>query len=176
MMITTTTMTITTTNLKAPLRRGPLGRQARTTYNIRMKKFVLFPLAGLLLGACACAPEQQLVGADRDAHGCIGSAGYTWSEAQGSCVRLWEEGIALFPADGTDKNLAVYVILSKDGAQAELFVPVKTRPPLLTRAFTPDGPYWTDSQHTWLLKRLPSGWECWQGERLLYTAPNPQDD
>jgi len=38
------------------------------------------------------APEQeQLVGADRDEHGCIGSAGYTWCESKQKCLRIWEE-------------------------------------------------------------------------------------
>ncbi|VVC00281.1 Uncharacterised protein [uncultured archaeon] len=41
-------------------------------------------------------PEQQgqtgaLVGNDRDAHGCIGSAGYSWCEAKQKCIRAWEE-------------------------------------------------------------------------------------
>ena len=30
-------------------------------------------------------------GGDRDAHGCIPSAGYTWCEASGRCTRAWEE-------------------------------------------------------------------------------------
>lgn len=35
--------------------------------------------------------KQSSVGNDRDKHGCISSAGYTWSQAQNKCVRLWEE-------------------------------------------------------------------------------------
>ena len=33
----------------------------------------------------------QTVGADQDAHGCIGSAGYTWCEPKNKCLRVWEE-------------------------------------------------------------------------------------
>ena len=38
-------------------------------------------------------PEQKtpLLGGDRDAHGCIGSAGYSWCEAKQKCLRVWEE-------------------------------------------------------------------------------------
>lgn len=36
-------------------------------------------------------PNQQLVGSDRDTHGCIGSAGYSWCEAKQKCLRVWEE-------------------------------------------------------------------------------------
>ncbi len=32
-----------------------------------------------------------LVGADRDAHGCIGSAGYSWCDLKNKCLRTWEE-------------------------------------------------------------------------------------
>jgi len=35
--------------------------------------------------------QTQLVGGDRDSHGCIGSAGYTWCEAKQKCLRPWEE-------------------------------------------------------------------------------------
>ena len=32
----------------------------------------------------------QSVGADRDEHGCIGSAGYTWCARTNQCERPWE--------------------------------------------------------------------------------------
>jgi len=35
--------------------------------------------------------KPQVVGGDKDAHGCIGSAGYTWCEAKQKCLRSWEE-------------------------------------------------------------------------------------
>jgi hypothetical protein len=38
----------------------------------------------------ATNPLPSVVGADRDAHGCIGSAGYTWCAQQSACVRPWE--------------------------------------------------------------------------------------
>jgi len=34
--------------------------------------------------------KEVLVGNDRDAHGCIGSAGYSYCEAKASCIRVWE--------------------------------------------------------------------------------------
>lgn len=34
---------------------------------------------------------QPLLGNDRDARGCIGSAGYSWCEAKQKCLRSWEE-------------------------------------------------------------------------------------
>lgn len=34
---------------------------------------------------------QNIVGGDKDEHGCIGSAGYSWCEAKQKCLRIWEE-------------------------------------------------------------------------------------
>lgn len=34
--------------------------------------------------------EDILIGGDRDEHGCLGSAGYSWSENVGACIRGWE--------------------------------------------------------------------------------------
>lgn len=35
--------------------------------------------------------NRQLIGGDRDEHGCIGSAGYIWCKAKQKCLRQWEE-------------------------------------------------------------------------------------
>lgn len=32
-----------------------------------------------------------MVGGDRDEHGCIGSAGYSWCQTKSKCLRVWEE-------------------------------------------------------------------------------------
>ncbi len=34
---------------------------------------------------------KPMVGNDRDSHGCIGSAGYSWCQAKQKCLRTWEE-------------------------------------------------------------------------------------
>lgn len=40
------------------------------------------------------SPTGALVGNDKDEHGCIGSAGYTWCEVKNKCLRVWEEPCA----------------------------------------------------------------------------------
>lgn len=46
--------------------------------------------------------NSVIVGGDRDAHGCIGSAGYSWCEANSKCLRVWEEKCGLgSPRDAT---------------------------------------------------------------------------
>jgi len=64
------------------------------------RHFCILLISLFLLTACAqvktVMPQQQptnppLVGGDRDAHGCIGSAGYMWCEPKQKCLRIWEE-------------------------------------------------------------------------------------
>ncbi|EKT4073708.1 hypothetical protein D7Y42_11855 [Stenotrophomonas maltophilia] len=63
-----------------------------------MKSLLVIP-ALLVLVACASpdkapthaqATATPVVGGDRDAHGCIGSAGYQWCEHSQRCERPWE--------------------------------------------------------------------------------------
>jgi len=44
-----------------------------------------------LICSCAPKPEKHIVGNDKDIHGCIASAGYTWCAKKGKCIRPWEE-------------------------------------------------------------------------------------
>ena len=34
---------------------------------------------------------STLIGGDKDIHGCLGSAGYSWCEIKNKCLRVWEE-------------------------------------------------------------------------------------
>ncbi len=76
----------------------------------------------------ALIPKAQaapLVGADSDVHGCKASAGYTWSQAQEKCLRLFEAGIRLHaPVSGAAMaTQAAYVIFDAERRRAELFLP-----------------------------------------------------
>lgn len=33
----------------------------------------------------------RLIGGDKDSHGCLIAAGYSWCEAKQKCLRTWEE-------------------------------------------------------------------------------------
>ena len=50
--------------------------------------------------------NTQIVGGDRDAHGCIGSAGYSWCEVKNKCLRIWEEKCEVAPAPVEDKKIS----------------------------------------------------------------------
>ncbi len=65
--------------------------------------FVL-PVAALDLsgqGVNVTAAETPLVGGDKDEHGCIGSAGYTWCEPKQKCLREFEEPCSGTPVETT---------------------------------------------------------------------------
>jgi hypothetical protein len=66
------------------------------------------------------------VGGDKDAHGCIGSAGYTWSEMKGECIRLFEAGIRLNPKDDAlDQTQSAFVVFKSATVykSGELYLP-----------------------------------------------------
>ena len=66
-------------------------------------------------GACQSS-MKGLVGADRDDHGCIASAGYTWSYALHDCIRVWEQGHILSYGGQT-----AGLVFSADSVYAEVF-------------------------------------------------------
>lgn len=55
---------------------------------------------------------EKMVGNDKDEHGCIGSAGYIWSEEKQTCVRPWED----------DEINKIFLDLSKD-SQIDFSIP-----------------------------------------------------
>jgi hypothetical protein len=98
---------------------------------------------GLLLFMTACQNSSvknehqdslaaQIVGADKDTHGCIGSAGYTWSVVKDSCIRPFESGTRFISYDaGTgveDSTNAAFVVLSNDQLKAEAFFGATDKP------------------------------------------------
>ncbi|HID45327.1 MAG TPA: amidohydrolase, partial [Chromatiaceae bacterium] len=48
------------------------------------------PIVGIVYKGKLKLNKGKQIGGDRDAHGCIGSAGYSWCEKTGSCERPWE--------------------------------------------------------------------------------------
>ncbi|MBE4948312.1 hypothetical protein [Chryseobacterium culicis] len=86
-----------------------------------MKKTIF--LSAMFLGSLVFAQQTHVVGGDRDAHGCIGSAGYTYSQIKKDCVRTFEQKIKLTEVSpkGSSTSMAA-VIFSKDMKKAEVFV------------------------------------------------------
>jgi len=88
---------------------------------IDMKKTIL--LSTMFLGSLAFAQKTPVVGGDRDAHGCIGSAGYTYSQIKKDCVRTFEQKIKLTEVAPKESYTSIAaVIFSKDMKKAEVFM------------------------------------------------------
>ena len=61
---------------------------------------------------------ESIVGNDKDAHGCKGSAGYCWSELKQKCIRPFELPLKLLNKEKTSET---GVIFSEDSTKAEVF-------------------------------------------------------
>jgi starvation-inducible outer membrane lipoprotein len=66
------------------------GMTARTRIIVMALVLLMSVLPGCVQTPKDREPAPSLVGADRDEHGCIGSAGYSWCSREASCVRPWE--------------------------------------------------------------------------------------
>lgn len=116
-----------------------------------MKKTFTLSIAALAFTACNNSTPQQadnaaeepttpqqetMVGGDRDEHGCIGSAGYTWSALRGECIQVFEVGTRLNPVDVEQEEAVISAfIVSKEGdnSQVELFITGEDQNPILKK-------------------------------------------
>lgn len=142
-----------------------------------MKKPIFF--VALLLAACQAPPADKpeaatpttnspvpVIGADRDEHGCIRSAGYRWSIVKNECVRIFEVGIRLLPQDTSlERSSSAFVVFSADKTQAELFLPRQEFSIMMERKGK-------EGAHSWEfgdLKLFPwKGYVLKEGEKTLY--------
>lgn len=58
-------------------------------YTYKNHKFNSF--IGNNLTTTTVSTTSNIVGNDKDVHGCIGSAGYSWCQIKNKCLRVWEE-------------------------------------------------------------------------------------
>jgi hypothetical protein len=77
-----------------------------TTVLLLAAALLALPVSGVVISGQGVditvteTPAAPVVGGDKDAHGCIGSAGYSWCEAKQKCLREWEEPCAAAPTPG----------------------------------------------------------------------------
>lgn len=79
--------------------------------------------------------EVELIGADVDVHGCKTSAGYTWSQLRGTCIRVFEEATALLPVvvEESEAVYAAFILYSENKETIELFLPTEKESILLQK-------------------------------------------
>lgn len=105
--------------------------------------------AGLTAGLMAISVQtpSAATGTDRSEQGCIGSAGYTWSQLRQDCVRLFEVGVPLYNAQDPGATSVAYVISGGSAEPLELFLPDQEEGMLM---FYRDGA-WRDDEHRYTL-------------------------
>lgn len=97
-----------------------------------MKKMTL--CGGLLfLLACGNTPKESptsmndnsIVGGQTDAHGCLASAGESWSELRQTCLQIFEAGVRLNPVDVKENEavISAFVLFNEDKSKVEVFTP-----------------------------------------------------
>ncbi|HLV46382.1 MAG TPA: hypothetical protein VKY32_05005 [Flavobacterium sp.] len=107
------------------------------------KSFLIIVLAGFSLVSCdkilkdrntQAEPDvnsfQEQIGGAKDEHGCISSAGFTWSNLREDCVQLFEVAYRLNPVtDLTNDNatdvavISAFVLFNEDQSAVEIFLP-----------------------------------------------------
>lgn len=50
--------------------------------------------------------QEQIIGGDKDEHGCLAGAGYSWCEEKQKCLRVWEEECIASPKEKIAEALA----------------------------------------------------------------------
>lgn len=145
-----------------------------------MKRLGLLLTMAVALSSCATMPRthehyphrdrkrgqyERPVGGDRDRHGCLPSAGYTWSVLYNDCVRLFEDGIRLNPVSyrRNEAVISAFVLMGRGKHQAELFLPDKKKSVLLER--TRDGVIYKKGKYLYDARRR----ELYVNNKLKYS-------
>ena len=67
--------------------------------------------------------KKVATGSDRDDHGCIGSAGYTWSVLKNECIRVFEQDLQLTQKESKESYTSLAaVVFNADKSKAEIFL------------------------------------------------------
>jgi uncharacterized protein YcfL len=104
-----------------------------------MKKTVFILMSAFALTACNSAKndtsktdneqtkteETTKVGGEKDEHGCITSAGETWSQLKQNCIQIFTVGQRLNPIETKDGEavISAFVLFNDDKSEVELFLP-----------------------------------------------------
>lgn len=81
-----------------------------------MRKNIWIIVSGLVCFlACRSVQAPQLIGGNKDEHGCLTAAGYTWSELRRDCIRIFEDGVRV-DDPSLQPSLTSYAVLRQTAA------------------------------------------------------------
>lgn len=132
-----------------------------------MKRKLLVSCSVLLLFT-AVSYAQVITGADRDKHGCIGSAGYTYSQLKKDCIRVSEQKIILHQVDSTASYKAIAaVIFSTNNRKAEVFLASYKESMILIRTGKKGKYIWKKGD---LELTIQKGFKLKEAKKLIYSS------
>ena len=98
-----------------------------------MRKNIWIIVSGLVcFSACRSVQAPQLIGGNKDEHGCLTAAGYTWSELRRDCIRIFEDGVRVNDPS-LQPSLTSYAAFAADSSRVEVFRPSSFRNEILDR-------------------------------------------
>lgn len=127
-----------------------------------MKKNVMFLSIVFALMSCSSSKQATMTGNDRDKHGCIPSAGYTWSEVRKDCIKVFEVGTRLNNVIDTKATTSAFAVFSSDKSVVELFLPDSSDHSRLKKSV--DG--WKNKRFK--LKKSDNKLSLYKGGKLIY--------
>lgn len=86
----------------------------------------LWLLAIGIISLSSCKSHSgELIGGQKDKHGCLVAAGYTWSNLRKDCIRVFEDGIRLDNVKDKNATSSAFIIFTSNQQEgdAELFLP-----------------------------------------------------
>ena len=121
-----------------------------------MKKtiYICYFFSLILLFACNRTTHLgRAVGSDKDANGCLGSAGYQWSKLKNECIRTFELPIQL---TNKEQTFTAGVFVTTDLQKAEVF----TMDGVFILNIQPNGSYLSEQANdVYSLKKQNNKWE-----------------
>ncbi len=128
-------------------------------------KTISFLFTLLLTGTSALFAQQKepIVVADKDTHGCIASAGYTYSQLKKMCIRTFEQKIQLKEI-ATKGNYNAAVLFNRNQSKAEIFLKEEKKSVILYRS---SKGIWKNT--TYILKQN-NGFELIKKKEAIYKS------
>ncbi|GAB2536307.1 hypothetical protein [Spirosoma aerophilum] len=122
----------------------------------------------LLISALASGQTGLTVGNDKDSHGCIGSAGYTFSVLKNDCIRVFEQKVQLkeMHPTGSYTSMAA-VVFSKNNKKAEVFMAGTPSGILMSRVGKAGKYSWRSGD---LTLRKGTGYVLKRGKTVLFSS------
>ncbi len=117
--------------------------------------------------------QNPIVGNDKDAHGCIPSAGYTWCEVKQKCLRVWEEACEVDETAALQTAIIEELVKEHGEGFRQMNVTVST----IEGNFAKGGASGEGGGGMWLAAKVDGEWQLvWDGNGVIYCedlAPYP---